>query len=124
MPRKPSTNGRMLRIDAQADDVHRVAAPAHRDLHAIDEFDAVLRGGLGGFRQPIHIIMIGQRQHLHFASGGTRHQLGWGERAVGYVGMAMQIVVQHQRSPPPFFMTLPSSARLRRTSFGSAISGR
>ena len=26
--------------------------------------------------------------------------------------------------PPPFFMTFPSSARLRRTSFGSAISGR
>ena len=108
----------------QSDDMHRVFAPGNRDFHAIDKLDAAGSGGLCGFFQPRHVIVVSQGQYLHLALGSTRHQLGGREGSIGIAGMAMQVVIEHQRSPPPFFMTFPSSARLRRTSLGSAISGR
>ena len=124
MLRKPSGKYGIVGVDVQTDDMHRVFAPGDGYFHAVDEFDAVFGGGFGGFFQTGHVVVIGQRQHLHFASGSTCYQFSRCKGAVGKIGMAMQVVIQHQRSPPPFFMTLPSSARLRRTSFGSAISGR
>ena len=79
----------------QTDNMHGVVAPAYGYLHAVDELNTVRGSGLSGFSQTAHIIVIGQRQHFHFATDSTRHQFGRGERAVGDAGMAMQVVVQH-----------------------------
>ena len=55
----------MLGSDAQTDDVQSVATPRHGDLHPVDETHAVLRASRARLVQPIHIVMVGQRQYTY-----------------------------------------------------------
>ena len=86
----------MLRIDAQTDDVHGLAAPAHRDFDARDQPQPCRRRHRLGSGNSRHVVVIGQRERVHAIRRGARDDFGGRQHTVGHIGMAMQIDIEHR----------------------------
>ena len=83
-------------IDTQADDVHGLSAPAHRDFDAGDQGQPGLIRRGPGRGDPGHIVVVGQGEHVHAVGRGTRDDVGGRQHAVRHIGMAMQIDIEHR----------------------------
>nr|GEU28413.1 hypothetical protein [Tanacetum cinerariifolium] len=85
-------------VDMKADDVHGFLGPGDGNFHARHKPHALLDGRHAGGGNPAHLVVVGQRPHVHAAlarvlgHGGRRHD------AVGNVGMAVQVDFKHVRS--------------------------
>ena len=83
-------------IDAQADDMHRLAAPAHRDFDPRNQRQPgrVCRRPRSG--DPGDVVMVGQGEHVHAVGRGAGDHVGGRQHTVGHIGMAMQIDIEHR----------------------------
>jgi hypothetical protein len=86
----------MRRIDAQADDVHGVAAPSHRDFDAGDQRQPCLVRRHPRSGNPRHVVVVGQRERMHAIGGRARDHIGRRQHTIRHVGMAMQIDIEHR----------------------------
>jgi hypothetical protein len=82
---------RCLRVDAQAQHVQRGAVPHRRQLDAVDELDAMVRGRAARFGQPGHGVVVGQREHADAGRGRGLEQRGRRERAVRGGAVAVEV---------------------------------
>jgi hypothetical protein len=84
----------VVRIEAQADDVHRLAGKGHRDLGAGQVANPIgaRRGGCAVLAA--HLVVIGERPQLDPVGRRTRGQFFGRQGAVGDHGMAVQIGVE------------------------------
>ena len=81
-------------VEAQADDVHRLAGEGDRDLGAGEVLHAVRPRRGGGAVLAADLVVVGQRPELDAVGGGARGQRFGRQRAVGHHGVAMQVGVQ------------------------------
>ena len=81
-------------VEAQADDVHRLAGEGDRDLGAGEVLHAVRARGRGGAVLAADLVVVGQRPQFDAVGGGARGQLFGRQGAVGHHGVAMQVGVQ------------------------------
>ncbi len=88
---------RVVRVEAEPDDVHRGADEGHRDLHAGEVVHA-LRGRCGhGAVLAAHFVVVGQGPQLDAVGARPLRQCLGRERAVGHHGVAMEVGVQSGR---------------------------
>lgn len=73
-PLQPLVQRREAGVDFQTDDMKCAAMPGHGDLDAVDEGDTGFPCRKSGFRQAVHVVVVGQRQHLHALACGMAHQ--------------------------------------------------
>ncbi|MCY1356309.1 hypothetical protein D9M69_427550 [compost metagenome] len=81
------------RVDLQADDMHGLPGPRHRDLHArhVAHAEFLGRGARRGL--PADLVVVGQRPVCNACIAREfRHRAGR-QRAVGHGGMAVQVGV-------------------------------
>ena len=84
----------VVRVHAEADDVHGFARKAHRHLHPRQVVDAQGLGGGGGAVLAAEFVVVGQGPELHAAIEGALGQ-GFGfEGAVGDGGVAVEVGVE------------------------------
>ena len=86
----------MRGIDAQADDMHRLPAPADGNFHPGNETHSSRVGGGPGLGQAGNVVMVGQGENVDAIGRRTCHHLARGQNTVGNTGMAMQIDIEHQ----------------------------
>ena len=70
-------------IDAETDDVYRLAAPSHGNFDAGDELQRVLARCRVRLSKPAGIIVVGQCEHFYATLRGARHQCVGSQSAVG-----------------------------------------
>ena len=83
----------MLRIDAQAHDMHRVTNEGHRNLDACEVSHAQRFGGTGGTFLSTQFIVVGQRPQLYPIGVSTQRQRFRRQCSIGNHGVAMQVGV-------------------------------
>ncbi|MNR46828.1 hypothetical protein D3C85_1658490 [compost metagenome] len=83
----------MERIDLEPHDVHGLAGPGDRNLHAGHVAHAQRLGGVPRLALAAHLVMVRQRPEGHAAGMGARGHVTWREHPVGHGGMAVQIGV-------------------------------
>ncbi len=101
--RKPSTSAGVGVVKTQADDVHRFAREGDRNLGAGEvRAGPVLAGGSHGAGLSAHFIVVGQCPEFNAVVFGALGQHFGGERAVGDVGVAVEIGVGVGAGIAPF----------------------
>ena len=81
-------------IEAEADDVHRLARERDRDLGAGEVGQLQRERGVAGATLAGELVVIGQRPQLHAIGLGAHRQCLRLERAVGHAGVAVQVGIQ------------------------------
>ena len=92
---EPGRKRRVVGVDAEADDVDRVAIPGDGQLGAADQRDAGGAGGGAGLGEAADVVVVGQCEHIHAVGGGARDQRRGRQQSVGGRRVAVEVVMRH-----------------------------
>jgi len=90
---------RIVRIDAETDDMDGLPAPRHRYFDTVDELEPMTVSGNVRWRKSASIIVVGQRQNPDAALRGARDQFVRAQGAVGVRRMAVQVEINQLGRP-------------------------
>src|SRR5450830_69246 len=107
-------------VDLQADDVHRLVGPGDGNFHAGHEAHAHFRGRGARGDDPAHFVVVGQAPDVDPGLARIVRDGGRGEDAVGNIGVAVQINIEHGAIVRAWPEKWPTQARYRKASIRRA----
>ena len=88
---QPGAQRFVFRVKAKPHDVHCHVRPGDGDFHAREEGDGIHAGGVLCLGEAFDGVVVGERPEVNASNGGAVGELLRRERAIGKLGMAVQV---------------------------------